>query len=115
MKVLLLLLVSLLFCCQSKESYGQNLVPNPGFDNYIVCPNGARQVYRCVSWSDFGMSPDYWGSCAPNLSLPDIVFGYQYPHSFGCIMGLATWGISTLPANLREIIGAPLITPTVIG
>src|SRR5688572_21875042 len=99
-----------------RVNQAQNLVPNPSFDDYSICPVGTNQVERCLYWTNFGMSPDYWGSCSgvPGTFLPALGSGpslrYQYPHTGGCIMGLATWCRSNIPfgPNYRETVGVQL-------
>lgn len=97
---------------------GQNLVPNPSFEDYSICPGPSNQFYKCNNWMNFGMSPDYFGSCnsVAGWNLPNISFGYQYPHSGGCVAGLVTWNKSTHPLpNYREFVGVQLLSPTIIG
>ncbi|MEI6815793.1 MAG: hypothetical protein WCL14_04215 [Bacteroidota bacterium] len=52
----------LIFFCQF--SFGQNLVPNPSFENYISCPTGTIEADSCLNWHNFGNSPDYFNICA---------------------------------------------------
>src|SRR6187402_1143860 len=113
-----IIIVFLLVFLISNASKAQNLVPNPSFEDYSVCPGPSNQVYKCIDWANFGKSPDYFGSCSPvaGWSLPNISFGYQIPHSGGCLMGLVTWQEMSSPdPNYREFIGAQLLAPTIVG
>src|SRR6188768_2496915 len=103
MRVKYALLVSFYFLLWNQESYGQNLVPNPGFDNYSQCPFGTDQSHFCNSWGSYGNSPDYWSTCGPTL--PDPGSGYQYPHSSNALMALVLYrkDPSAIP-NHRELV-----------
>ena len=67
------------------SSFGQNLVPNPGFEEYFGCPNGSNQLDRCKSWKRIGGgTPDFFNACAVNPWEPDVPNtwnGYQNSHS----------------------------------
>lgn len=62
-------------CCFGQLN-GQNLVPNPSFEQYDTCPNGASQLNRAVSWfSPTTATPDYYNTCSPI----DTANGDTYP------------------------------------
>lgn len=97
-------------------SFGQNLVPNPSFEDTVSCPWNSSQVYKAVSWDAYGGSPDYFHSCSPQLtdfSVPYNWGGYQPAASGNAYCALGTFA-PILP-NHREIIGAQLITSMGIG
>lgn len=57
---------------------GQNLVPNPSFEDYSQCPNSQDQLDRAVGWfKPTANSSDYFNAC-----FPDMVFGQDVPHNF---------------------------------
>lgn len=107
--------VMFLFCCTI--SFGQNLVPNPGFEQYLQCPSNLGQLNNLVSWSNFGGSPDYYNSCAngiyPLVSVPTNYSGYQWPASGNGYCGIYTFYNN--PYNYREYFGSQLLSPLVIG
>ena len=45
----------------------QNLVPNPGFENFTGSPTGAGQLNKATPWVSLGATPDLF---APQVSLP---------------------------------------------
>lgn len=44
------------------QSIAQNLLPNPDFEDYNVCPTGYSGFWTndCVAWSNYAGSPDYF-------------------------------------------------------
>lgn len=95
----------------------QNLVPNPSFEQYSVCPFGSYEIDKVISWASGGGSPDYYNACAipGGASVPDNFYGYQNASSGDAYVGLYTYnrGVSW-PGN-REHIQANLISPLIIG
>ncbi len=93
-----------------------NLVPNPSFEIYSSCPSGAGEVYKSTGWDSYCESPDYLNSCAsvsfPQMSVPSNMLGFQYALSGNAYCGLYTYATTGF---YREIIGAQLITPLIIG
>src|SRR4030095_6930337 len=53
MKKAILLLFNTLLLSTFDISNAQNLVPNPGFENYFSCPVETAELYRCQDWSSF--------------------------------------------------------------
>ncbi len=46
------------------NAYGQNLVPNPSFENFDTCPLYTAQFYRCDIWENpTSNTPDYFNEC----------------------------------------------------
>lgn len=104
-------LISLAF-----SSFSQiNLVPNPSFEDTIMCPNSGGQVSLAKYWFTLINTPDYFNSCNPfnQFSVPSNTFGYQYPNTGEAYMGL--WEYFSWIPNSHEIIGTNLILPLVIG
>jgi hypothetical protein len=90
-----------------------NLVPNPSFEEYDICPDDQGQVYRAKHWNSFGNSPDYFNSCASEISgvsVPQNVWGFQYANTGNAYTGIAAVDIDTT-IEVREFIGTKLITP----
>src|SRR5690606_12969055 len=45
--------------------WGQNLVPNPGFDDIMWCPDTASQIYAAYDWKSAGNgTPDLYNECS---------------------------------------------------
>ena len=110
----------------------QNLVPNPSFETYTLCPdqmsleiqNGGNtttedEVKRAPPWqiTTQGTS-DYYNICAPieggstiySVNVPNTIIGYQCPRT-----GNAYTGICTELPMYREYISAPLLSSLVAG
>ncbi len=90
-------IIVIFFICACTYVQAQiNLVRNPGFENYSICPPSTVFIYAATGWNSIdsnyipgGTYPftpcycDYINSCAPTtsgVSVPNGVYGYQYPH-----------------------------------
>lgn len=73
MRFLLIILIIV-----SKLSFSQNLVPNPSFETYTLCPNNFGQIANAIGWDyiQAAQSSDYYNSCATgtNVSVPIFFF-----------------------------------------
>ncbi len=62
---------------------GVNLVPNPSFEDFSLCPDFFSQTDRAVPWyPPTWATPDYFNTCAPTslpISVPANEFGVQWP------------------------------------
>jgi hypothetical protein len=99
-----------------QSSGGQNLVPNPGFEQYDTCPSNFGQWIYVTDWdSPYTMSADYFNGCAGGsiCGYPLNHFGYQYPAEGEAYMGLATFGHAS--PFYREILTTELIDPLQVG
>ncbi len=80
--------------------FSQNLVPNPSFETYTLCPNNFGQIVNAIDWDYIhaAQSADYYNSCATgtNVSVPKNFFdtNYQLPRS-----GNGYAGVQTLRPN----------------
>src|SRR3569832_155596 len=93
---------------------GQNLVPNPSFEDTVLCPDNLDQVNRAIGWSSFRLTPDYFNLCSGSLysDVPQNNFDFQYPrtgHGYGGFFAFTTSG------NYREYIGIQLTQPLIAG
>lgn len=94
---------------------GQNLVPNPSFEDTVVCPNGTGQVWKAANWYVAEKTPDYFNACCviAAASVPQNLFDYQYPATGDAYCGFYTYA---RPDTLyREKIGVELINALSIG
>lgn len=101
----------------------QNLVPNPGFENYSVCPSSSGQLNACTgNW--FGnafQTPDYFNACNPNstflgsleVGVPNNLFGFQYAASGNGYAGILAFDYF-FPEG-REFFSTQLTAPLTIG
>ncbi len=103
-------------CCYVSMSFGQNLIPNPGFENFEVCPPYPGQIHLARSWDNpNNRTTDYLHRCSPpadGAGAPDNLFGTQEPHSGDAYVGLRTW-IPVIEGNpvYREYLATELLSP----
>ena len=114
------LLVISVFVFFYGKIWGQNLVPNGGFEQYYGCPDNWAQIDSCLFWMNPATnllttgSPDYYHQCATNwiVSIPSNYNGYQQTHSGNAYCAIALWVMGGA-INLREYIEAPLTSSLV--
>ena len=106
-------LLSILILLYQFNVNGQNLVPNPSFEQNSSCPTNFGQVQlRCTSWRDYCQSPDYFHTCyAGTGNIADVPVNSRGMQS--ALSGSAYIGISCY--RYPEYAGVPLIAPLQIG
>src|SRR5277367_3283021 len=92
----------------------QNLVPNPGFENFYRCPrtyNSDARDFQLPGWSSASTgTPDHFHSCSQSVSsTPRNWAGVADPHSGNGYAGLYAWGRNG--KSYREYIQCELIKP----
>jgi hypothetical protein len=99
----------------------QNLVLNPGFEDFSTCPNFIDQMNRATHWGKpTPGTPDYFNSCTsfPSISTPTNGFGDQEAFDGEAYAGLVTY-VDTMVyggfANYREYIQGKLSEPLQAG
>ncbi len=98
----------------------QNLVPNPGFETFEVCPPYPGQIHHASSWdAPAGRTADFYHRCAPPASgagVPVNLNGVQPPRSGDGYAGIRTW-LPRVPGNppFREYLCTTLTEPLVAG
>lgn len=105
------ILASLAYCLATM-ALGQNLVPNPSFEEYTECPWNFGQWADVVGWtSPYTTSADYYNLCAAGgaAGVPLNTCGYQYPADGEAYMGVATYVYNAPP--YRELIATQLASP----
>jgi gliding motility-associated-like protein len=101
--------------------YSQNLVPNPDFELYDICPTSEGQILNATAWQNLNTyTPDYYNSCSanPRVSVPYNWAGYQQATNGNAYAGIFTFETPLLlPVNtcVREYIGSKLNSPLIIG
>lgn len=99
----------------------QNLVLNPGFEDYSTCPNFIDQMNRATHWGKpTPGTPDYFNSCTtfPSISTPSNGFGTQDAVDGNAYAGLVAYVDTSVYggfANYREYIQGKLSEPLVAG
>jgi gliding motility-associated-like protein len=105
------LILTFAFIARAQE----NLVPNPGFEDYSSCPLGLADLTVLEWYSPTGGTSDYFNSCNLDVvSVPSNILGYQSAHTgngycgFGSVFGFPN-------GNQREYIQIQLITELEAG
>ena len=97
----------------SSSASAQNLVPNPSFESYTLCPTTYDQLNQAPPWSKpTGGSPDYFNACAGSpaiMGVPTNDVGSQAPHSGNAYAGFILR--NSVSANYREYLEAQLTSP----
>lgn len=97
----------------------QNLVPNPSFENYVICPD-AGQISHAIPWFQptYGTS-DYLNSCDTSLILatPYNFSGFQDAHSGVNYAGIfaSYYCYDSLAGNYREYIEVEMLDSLIPG
>ena len=114
-KLLPLITLSLLWL----NSTSQNLVPNPSFELFNVCPTATSQINRATGWTININTADYYNSCADYysmVSVPNNGVGYQCPANGDAYCGFHAFrGVSPQLWQYREYFGRALANPLIIG
>lgn len=103
----------------SSVCVGQNLVPNPSFEEYSQCPFSTSGIYEGFvdDWYSWSESPDFFHECSNDIDgfagVPANAFGYQNPMTGNGYAGFGTFTL--LGPNLREYMAAELIEPLEVG
>lgn len=103
----------------SSSVIGQlNLVPNPSFEDTVMCPYGYARIQDAVGWFHAGASPDYFNPCAnsytPYVGVPTNFTGNQFAFDGNSYAGIATY-MSYFPQGYREYMGIQLTQLLTIG
>ena len=60
-------------------AYSQNLIPNPGFDQFIECPEEASQIDRAIPWLTASPgTPDFFHACSSNDQVKVPYAGFHF-------------------------------------
>lgn len=106
-------LVTISIFIAPSRSHAQNLVPNPGFESYTVCPIGFSEFNGHVNdWIDPSTaSPDYMNSCANPFpaGVPKNGVGYQQTHGGSAYAGCYLTGGGLYTEYIQVQLNAPLV------
>ena len=102
---------------------GQNLVPNPSFESFTLCPGAQSQIGNAAPWDNpaaSGTSSDYFNACngsvgtaCGNVSVPNNFCGNVPANTGDGYVGVI--GYYTSCPNCREYVEAPLPAPLTAG
>jgi hypothetical protein len=109
-------LLLLLFFCLVLPVGGQNLVPNPSFEEMISCPEGIGD-FSVASWYSPSLaSPDYFHPCGENNSgAPQNGFGNQLARTGDGYVGVHLSDLAKTSTDYREYIQCELLEPLESG
>ncbi|TNE54877.1 MAG: hypothetical protein EP338_05735 [Bacteroidetes bacterium] len=113
-----LFLFSLLCFFFNVSLLGQNLVPNPSFEEYFECPAlaNACSIEICKDWVSFAISPDYMNDCdnVAGCSVPNNL-SYQLAYEGSAYAAFFTYDDSFSDNNIREYLGVKLTQALEVG
>jgi hypothetical protein len=98
------------------SALGQNIIPNPSFEEYTTCPNDYGESFELDRWFVAVTSPDLYNTCDGNdtCGVPRNFSGYQTAADGDGYIGM--WCYSNDPPDgLRELIGVRLEQELVPG
>jgi len=94
--------------------FGQNLVVNGSFENFLECPDDQYEIDQAEPWSSFRNTPDFFHACDETnvAGVPySSINGYQEP-----LVGEGHAGFIALGfVNTHEIIGTSLSQSLEVG
>jgi len=80
-------------------SFGQNLVPNSGFEAFSSCPEVLNELIKCSDWFEPTTgTPDYFNECASPgdpIDVPNNIYGNQNARTDNAYTGI--WAFSYDP------------------
>ncbi|EAY29546.1 OmpA family protein [Microscilla marina] len=97
------------FVSLSLAPTAQNLVPNPGFEEFKSCPATFGEISQLKHWESYHYTPDFFHACAtkPQVKTPKNFFGIQKPASGKGYVGLTAFHAKAP----HEVIGVKLLKP----
>jgi gliding motility-associated-like protein len=114
-------IIAIFLSLSINTSFGQNLVPNPGFEIYDTCPDFVTQIHYAPPWyAPTKGTPDYFNTCVSGSSLiavPSNVFGYENPRTGNAYAGILGKNFfdDTMFGNVREYLQVKLDSSLVAG
>jgi hypothetical protein len=97
-------------------TFGQNLVPNPSFEDFTECPDSALEldIEGAYPWTSFRQTPDFFHPCDETLNMSSpwsSTYGYGVPFH-----GVGKGGFIGVGGSFnREILGVELNEQLIIG
>lgn len=87
----------------------ENLVPNPSFEDTLVCPYTNGQITATEYWLNVFGSCDYFHECSVDWGVPENYGGSQDAQDGSAYVGLSIWAEPF--HNAHEFIGVSLLAP----
>lgn len=98
--------------------YTQNLVPNPDFNTYSICPFGSGQISLAPPWySPNGSTTDFAHICAGtnDTGIPNNKWGSEITFAGNGYAGIRTWGTFNGNGSYREYLATQLLDSLIAG
>jgi hypothetical protein len=113
MNKLILFLLSFLF---TNHIFSQNLVPNPSFEEYTLCPNGMTQINSATPWFQPILDPpngssDYFNMCDSTTGGVFPIYLTQKPRTKSGMAGIVFYTSPNASSEYREYIEVKLNNP----
>jgi hypothetical protein len=98
------------FTTKTNVVLGQNLVPNPSFEEIDSCPLFLGD-FTLIDWvkPTWGSSDNFHTCSTGQLGVPQNIVGWQIPRTGNAYAG--TFGAASPPNNAREYLQCQLLTP----
>lgn len=102
-------------------AHGQNLVPNPSFEEYSECPTQTSEIFFATGWINANTgTADYFNTCyveggGTNMDVPGNFMGIQAASSGNAYAGIMLFENSSEIEDYREYLQAQLAAPLVAG
>ncbi len=109
----LVLTVSVFISCFSGLN-GQNLVPNPSFESFVICPSLPDQLSNTDDWYSPSLgTPDYFNVCAngTDVAVPSNIYGSQDAATGSGYAGIKVYS----EGNEREYLSNEFTQPLELG
>lgn len=92
-----------------------NLVPNPSFESYTICPNSTAQLNCTGNWLFGQGSTDYFNSCETTnfVSVPSNLHGFQNAYDGNAYIGM--YNYDRVVKTYREPAVTALVQSLLIG
>lgn len=87
----------------------ENLVPNPSFEDTLVCPYTNGQITSTEYWLNVFGSCDFFHECSLDWGVPENYGGSQDAHDGSAYVGFSIWAEPF--HNAHEFIGVNLLAP----
>lgn len=109
------ILIFLYSILHSELCSAQNLVPNPSFEQYTLCPDYQGQIIRLLNWYDpTQSSADFFSTCATNnmVAVPQNFVGTQNARTGNNYVGICTQYLTHTPdLYISEAVQVQLTQP----
>ena len=98
------------------DSTAQNLVPNPGFEEFYICPGGYSEIpseFRVKNWSSGSLgTPDHFHTCSMGeADVPYNWAGVSDAYEGNGYAGIYVWSRDRMGNSYREYLHTKLLSP----